>query len=88
MLTNMTHELQLIHEIAQADDVYELRHFTVYRKNRALDLTILDRGEGSGQHRFTVEVRGANEGDNENSVGHGEATLEDALHSVNWWVFD
>ncbi|VXB97810.1 conserved hypothetical protein [Curtobacterium sp. 8I-2] len=76
----------LIERIADADEVWEERRFTIYRngESRPLTLTISDQGEYAGSFRYSVLVEGVGPTDSVRATGNPAATVEDALHAVHW----
>ena len=84
----MAEYLSLIKQIPEVEEVWEERHFSVYRKGRALTVTIFDQGPDEFSNRYMASAKGANEGDDVESTGNGASTVEEALDAVHWWEFD
>lgn len=84
----MNNYVSMVKQIAGAEEVWEERRFSTYRRGRALTVTIFDQGPDESSHRYMASVEGANDGDNTSSLGNAAGTVEDALHAVHWWEFD
>lgn len=76
----------LIQRIADADEVWEERRFTIYRsgESRPLTLTLSDQGEYAGSLRYQVRVEGVGPSDSVRATGNPAGTVEDALFAVHW----
>ncbi|AOX66247.1 hypothetical protein BJK06_11205 [Curtobacterium sp. BH-2-1-1] len=79
--------LSLINKLPGVEEAWEERRFTVYRKRRALSVTVSDQGPVGGSHRYSATAE-ANDDPTAVSHGNAEATIEDALDAVHWWEFD
>lgn len=84
----MTDILSRINQIPGVEEAWEERYFSVYRKRRALTVTVSDQGPGAGSHRYMAAAEGANDGDTAVSHGNPAATIEEALDNVHWNEFD
>ena len=83
----MTDDIRsLVQRVANADEVSEDRHFTMYRNGsgQRLSLTLSDGGQYEGSRRYQVTVEGAAQGDNTRVAGEPAGTVEEALYAVNW----
>ena len=80
--------LSLINQLPGVEEVWEERHFTVYRKGRALKIVVSDQGPAQGVQRYMASAVGANDGDTEVSHGNPAGSVEEALDNVHWWQFD
>jgi len=80
--------LSLIKQLPGVEEAWEERQFTVYRKGRALKVTVSDQGPAAGSHRYMASAEGANDDDTTVSHGNPEASIEGALDNVHWWEFD
>lgn len=80
--------LSHLNQMSDVEEAWEERHFLIYRKGRALTVTVSDQGPSAGPHRFMAAVAGANAGDTTVSRGNPAPSIEDALSAVHWWEFD
>ncbi|MBT1634612.1 hypothetical protein [Clavibacter michiganensis] len=86
----MDNILALLNQIPGVEEVWEERHFTIYRNRRELTITVSDQGPAAGAQRYSATAETAGEGGGEPIVknGNSAATIDDALNNIDWWMFD
>ncbi|TDL44058.1 hypothetical protein [Microbacterium oleivorans] len=77
----------------EAHSAYRATHYAVYFGLREVTVEVQDRGPEAATDRFRVYAEWARPDEEsalrgDHHLGDAAATLEEALASVNWWIFE